>query len=136
MDDCGRAAIISRNCSNPFSTMSSVWLTTHAIEGIRSPHRDFGLYENSVAIAVIQDAFVLRPVDAREDAVQMFHVGVVVCNPFSWLCHAKLWIAPGHAFHAHQAHALAIKVEGAIANLKPSHAECRRKGVFDVSIRN
>src|ERR1700722_3548852 len=91
-----------------------VGLSAHAIERVWPPGRNFGLYQDAVAVAIIQHPLVLRPVHTGEYAIQMFHVLMVMSDPFGWFCHPELWIAPGHAFHAHKAHPLAIQVKSTV----------------------
>src|ERR1035437_711709 len=105
-------------------------LGAHAIKCFRSPSGNFGLHEDAVAVTVIQNALVLGPMDTRQDAVQMLHIRMVVGDPLGRLCHAEFRIASGHAFHAHQSHALAVEVKRALANLKLSYAESRREVVY------
>ncbi len=50
----------------------------HPLKCVPAPGRHFGLHQNAVAVAVIEHAPVLRPVHAREHAVQLFQIVVVV----------------------------------------------------------
>src|SRR5260370_670826 len=110
-------------------------LRTHAGECIRSPGRSLGLHQNAVAVTVIQNPLVLRPVDTRKNAVQVLHVLMVVGNPLRRLSHAELWIAPSHPFHAHQSHVLAIEVECTISNVELPHAEISGEAMLVEPIR-
>ncbi len=114
----------------------SCGLTGHASEGVWTPGGNLGLQENAVPVAVVENTLVLGPMNAGEDAVQMFHICMVVSDPLGWLCHAELRIAPRHAFHAHQSHTFAIEEECAIPNLKLAYAEDRCEGVPVASVRD
>ncbi len=98
-------------------------LAIHALEGVAAPGGDLGLDEDAVAVAVVEHAAILLPVHARVDAVEVLHVGVVVIDPRRRLGHAVFRIAPGHAFDSHEADALAVQVEAAIAGFDPANAE-------------
>src|SRR5580658_2683980 len=88
-----------------------VGLRPHSTEGFFSPCGDLALHQNAVAIAVVQDAFILRPMDAGEDAIQMLHLRMIALDLFRRLRHAELWIAPRHAFCTHESYGLAIEPE-------------------------
>jgi len=47
-----------------------VRLGGHAVERVRSPGGNLRLHENAVAVTVIQNAFVLGPMDARKNTIQ------------------------------------------------------------------
>ena len=76
-------------------------LVGHAVERGRAPGRKFFLNQNAMAIAVVQHAFVLLPVHAGKNTVELFQVLVVVPDPLLGFRHAVLWIAARHALHAH-----------------------------------
>ena len=101
-------------------------LRSHPFEGAATPGGDFGLDQDAVVVAVVEYAAVLLPVNARVDAVQLLHVRVIMRDPCGGFRHTELRIAARHALHAHQAHALAVQIKGAVARLDPAHAESFR----------
>src|SRR5579859_6787123 len=111
-----------------------VGLNSHASESVCAPRRDLGLHKNAVAVAVVQNALVLGPMNAREDAVQIFHIRMVVIDPLGWFRHSELRVAPGHAFYAYQSHTFAIEEERAIPDLKLANAEDRLERVSALTI--
>src|SRR6185312_5108547 len=63
-------------------------LAGHAFERIGTPGWDLFLNEDAVPVAIIEHAFVLLPMDASENAVEMLQVVVVVRDPGGRLGHA------------------------------------------------
>src|SRR5262249_55409700 len=121
--------MIAITCNHLAKLLKSIFddgrigLGRHALKGFPAPGRDFALQKNSVAVAVIKNAFVLGPMDTRENTVQFLEIVVVVVDPFCWLCHSEPRIAASHSLDTHQAHALAIQMKDTIPNLKFADAE-------------
>src|ERR1700691_3073828 len=113
-----------------------VRLLPHLIEGVWSPRRDLALHEDAVLIAVVQNTFVLRPMDARKNAIQMLHVGMIACDLFCRFRHAELGIAPRHALHPHESYSLAVQMKCTTNNLQLAHTKNRLVFVYIVFIRD
>ena len=88
-------------------------LRAHVLECRPAPGGHLGLNQNSVPVAPIEHAAVLRPVYAGVDAIQFLEIRMVVRDPLRGFGHAEFRIAAGHALGAHQAHALAVQEEAA-----------------------
>src|SRR5579864_5824140 len=95
----------------------------HALESFPAPGGDFTLHKNAVAVAVIEHAVVLGPMVAREHAIQVFQVVVIVQNPALRLGHAEFGIAASHALDTHQTHTLAVQMKGAIFDFESANAK-------------
>src|SRR5215475_9484176 len=80
----------------------SIGLGPHGLESSGTPGRDLRLHENPVAVAIVEDTYVLWPVNTGEDTIQALQGIVVVGDPFVRFSHAKLWIAARHPFHTHE----------------------------------
>src|ERR1700739_3467799 len=70
-----------------------VRLGPHAAKTVPAPGRNLGLHENAVPVAVVQNPFILWPMNAREDAIKILQVIMIVRDPSAGLRHAKFRIA-------------------------------------------
>ena len=114
---------ISRSCSSPFCSRCVLHIVGGLRESFRTPGRHFLLHQDSVAVAEIENAAVLWPVHAREDAVQILHVAVIAVDPLRGFRKAQFRMAARHAFHTDQRNLLAIQVERRSANLELANSE-------------
>jgi hypothetical protein len=65
--------------------------------------------------------------DTSEDAIQKFHIGMVVPDPLFWLRHAKFRVAARHPFHTHQPDVLSVQVEFSVLDFQFPYSERRRE---------
>ncbi len=100
-------------------------LSLHAFESVGPPGRNLDLDQDPLPVAFVEDAPVLLPVDAGEDAVQLLEVAMIVGDPGGGLGHAVSRVAPGHPLDAGQPDRLAVKEEFRAADLDPADAEGR-----------
>ena len=63
-------------------------------EGARAPGRHFDLDEDPLPVAIVEDPAVLLPVDARENAVELLQVVVVMVDPGPRFGHAEGRVTP------------------------------------------
>ena len=78
-------------------------------------------------IAVVENSFVLRPMNAREHAIQMFQIIVIVRDPLAGFRHSKFRIAPRHALDSHQPHVLAVQIKPVALGFEFPDPECNRE---------
>jgi hypothetical protein len=102
-------------------------------EGVGAPGGHLDLDEDAVAIAIVHDPPVLLPVDAREDAVELLEVVVVVGDPGGRLGHAEVGVAAGHALDTGQPDGLAVEQELRAPDLDLADAEGRGEAVQELA---
>jgi len=69
---------------------------SHTGKCVVAPGWDFALHQNAVPVAVVVNPLILRQMNARKEAIQIFQVVVIVSDPFAGLRHSKFRIAPRH----------------------------------------
>src|ERR1017187_1706325 len=107
----------------PILFQLALCLSSGVLKGLRTPRRHLLLHQNPVAVAKIEDAGVLGPMDACEDAVELLHVGMIRLYPGRWFGHTEFRVTARHALHAHQAHRLAVEEKLCAADLKAANSE-------------
>src|SRR2546426_7028809 len=97
---------------------TGIGFCSHASKCVVAPGRNFALHQNAVPVAIVENSFILRPMNARKHAIQMFQVVMIVRDPLAGLCHSKFRIAPRHAFDTHQPNALTVQIKPAALSLE------------------
>jgi hypothetical protein len=101
----------------------------HALKSVGTPGGNFGLDEDAMAVAEIENASILGPMGAGEDTVEIFQIAMIVFDPIGGLGHAVIRIAAGHALDAGELNALTIEVEGGVFDFELADAEDDGEGV-------
>src|SRR5260370_5761445 len=90
---------------------------SHASKCVVAPGRNFSLHKNAVSVAVFENSLILRPMNTRKHAVQMFQVVMMVRDPLAGLRHSNFRIAPRPALDSHQTNALTVQLKPAAFSL-------------------
>ena len=104
-------------------------LRRHLLERFGAPRRHFELHQHAVAVAPVEQAAILHPMNSGEDAVEVLHVRVVVLNPIERFRHSVIRVAAGHAFDTHQTNRLVVELEAAVLHFEAADAEDLRDAV-------
>src|ERR1700686_3253489 len=103
----------------------AVRLGPHALKRVGAPRGHFALHENAVTVAVVEYSLGLRPVHARENAIELLQVAAIVLDPLRRFRHAEIRMTTGHALDAHQANLLAVQMECTALYLESPDAKRR-----------